>query len=37
MESCHANFVTTSPISNIQKNLYGELKDYTWKFVMQIL
>jgi len=37
METSHANFVISSPISNIHKNLYGEFKDYTWKFVIQIL
>jgi len=37
MESCHSIFVIGSCIRKLQKKLSGELNEYTWRVVIQIL
>ena len=37
MDSCHTHFVISWHKLKFEKKVYGELRDYTWKVVMQIL
>jgi len=30
MDTCHTNFVLSSPVRNLQKKSYVDLNEYTW-------
>ena len=35
METCHTNFVLSSPVRNLQKKSYVDLNEYTWGLALR--